>query len=119
MDSQKDRFGETIRLVERAKEDIFFAKRDRELLEKFRGQLRKVNKVETLRCVRCPGKLETYMFRGIALDRCVSAAAFGWTKVSWKRLSGKLTVGLWVNGLTNWQRETSELSMRSCDGNYS
>jgi hypothetical protein len=39
--------------------------------------------------------------------------------VSWKRLSGKLTVGLWVNGLTNWQRETSELSMRSCDGNYS
>jgi len=46
MENEKDRFGETMRLVERAKEDIYFAERDRELLEKLRGQLRKVDKLE-------------------------------------------------------------------------
>jgi hypothetical protein len=33
MENEKDRFGETMRLVERAKEDIYFAERNRELLE--------------------------------------------------------------------------------------
>jgi hypothetical protein len=32
MADQKDRFGETMRLVEQAKEDIYFAERDREIL---------------------------------------------------------------------------------------
>ena len=102
MDSQKHRFGETIRLVERAKEDIFFAKRDRELLEKFRGQLRKVNKVETLRCVRCPGKLETYMFRGIALDRCRECGGIWLDKGELEAIVRKINrgpVGEWLDKL--------------------
>ena len=33
MESEKDRFGDAMRLVERAKEDIYFRERDRELLE--------------------------------------------------------------------------------------
>jgi TFIIB-like protein len=70
MDNQKDRFGETIRLVEKAKEDIFFAARDRELVEKLRAQACKVDRAETFRCVKCPGKLEGYSFHGITLDRC-------------------------------------------------
>ena len=36
MENEKDRFGDTMRLVERAKEDIYFAERDREVLEKLR-----------------------------------------------------------------------------------
>jgi Zn-finger nucleic acid-binding protein len=71
MEGDKDRFGETMRLVERAKEDIYFAERDRELLEKLRAQLRRVEKVEAdTHCPKCPGKLESYTFQGIALDRC-------------------------------------------------
>lgn len=71
MDNQKDRFGDTMRLVEKAKEDIFFAERDRELLENLRTQLRKVKTVEAPRtCPKCSGKLEGYTFEGFALDRC-------------------------------------------------
>jgi hypothetical protein len=33
MVEEKDRFGETMKLVERAKEDIYFAQRDRELID--------------------------------------------------------------------------------------
>jgi Transcription factor zinc-finger len=71
MENEKDRFGETMRLVERAKEDIYFAARDRKLLAALRAQLRKVDKSEAARgCPKCPGKLESYTFQGFALDRC-------------------------------------------------
>jgi len=71
MENEKDRFGDTMRLVERAKEDIYFAERDREVLEKPRGQLRKIDTIEASRsCPKCPGKLEGYIFEEVALDRC-------------------------------------------------
>ena len=71
MDNEKDRFGETMRLVEKAKEDIYFAERDREVLEKLRTQLSKSTAGETRHgCPKCPGKLEEYTIEGLALDRC-------------------------------------------------
>ncbi|HWP24495.1 MAG TPA: zf-TFIIB domain-containing protein [Candidatus Binatia bacterium] len=71
MENEKDRLGDTLRLVERAKEDIYFAEQDRALLEKLRAQLRKSENQETSgRCPKCPGKLEGYTFQGVALDRC-------------------------------------------------
>lgn len=71
MENEKDRLGETLRLVERAKEDIYFAEQDRALLEKLRAQLRKSESKETsVRCPKCPGKLDGYTFHGVALDRC-------------------------------------------------
>jgi hypothetical protein len=39
MADEKDRFGDTMRFVERAKEDIYFAEQDRQVLEKLRSQL--------------------------------------------------------------------------------
>ena len=71
MENEKDRFGDTMRLVERAKEDIYFAERDRELLEKLRRRLRKVEGADAPRsCPKCPGRLESYSFEEFALDRC-------------------------------------------------
>jgi len=71
MADEKDRFGETMKLVERAKEDIYFAERDRELIEKLKEQLQKVDKQELkIHCPKCPGWLESYTFREFALDRC-------------------------------------------------
>src|SRR5688572_30928753 len=71
MENEKDRFGDTMRLVERAKEDIYFAERDREILEKLRSQLRKVDTAEPRsQCPKCTGKLETHSFEGFTLDRC-------------------------------------------------
>ena len=45
MADDKDRFGDTMKLVERAKEDIYFAERDRELIEKIKSQLRKWSRI--------------------------------------------------------------------------
>jgi Zn-finger nucleic acid-binding protein len=71
MADEKDRFGETMKLVERAKEDIYFAERDRELIEKLKQELKKVEKTSTeAHCPKCPGILETYTFQGFVLDRC-------------------------------------------------
>jgi Zn-finger nucleic acid-binding protein len=73
MVEEKDRFGETMKLLERAKEDIYFAQRDRELLEKLKAQLHKVEDVESkLDCPKGHGLLETYTFQGFVLDRCQS-----------------------------------------------
>jgi len=71
MADEKDRFGETMKLVERAKEDIYFAQHDRELIEKLKAQLQKADKQESqLHCPKCPGLLESHTFQGFALDRC-------------------------------------------------
>src|SRR5258706_9954045 len=73
MIDEKDRLGETLKLVERANEDIYFARRDRELIEKLTAQLQKADDQHANR--HCPaghGPLETYTFQGFLLDRCRS-----------------------------------------------
>lgn len=63
MSDEKDRFGDTLKLIERAKEDIYFAEREREMLEKLRGQLRKVEKSSAeLRCPKCQGVWESFTY---------------------------------------------------------
>jgi hypothetical protein len=52
MADQKDRFGETMKLAERAKEDIYFTEHDRELMEKLKAQLQKADKQESK--LHCP-----------------------------------------------------------------
>lgn len=73
MENEKDRFGEKMKLVERAKEDIYFAAKDRELIEKLKAVLKKVEgkeKEEGLACPKCLRSLESYSFMGFFLDRC-------------------------------------------------
>ena len=83
IEDEKDRFGETLRLVERAKEDIDFAQRDRELLDKLKAQLRRVeNEDRKLQCPKCGGMWESYTFQGLLWSGAGSAAESGWTKES-------------------------------------
>lgn len=71
MADEKDKFGDTMKLVERAKEDIYFAERDRELIGRLKAQFQKAPKSAVdLNCPKCPGYLESYTFYGYALDRC-------------------------------------------------
>lgn len=72
MENEKDRFGEKMKLLERAREDIYFAAKDRELIEKLKAMLKKVERQgkERLACPKCPGTLESYTFMGFFLDRC-------------------------------------------------
>ncbi len=47
VENEKDRFGEKMRLLERAKEDIYFAAKDKELIEKLKSVLKKVERSGT------------------------------------------------------------------------
>jgi Zn-finger nucleic acid-binding protein len=104
MSDEKDRFGETMRLVERAKEDIYFAERDRELLTKLKSQLEKVEKVGAeLRCPKCSGVLEGYTFQGFALDRCRDCGGIWMDKGELEGIIRKISrgpVGAWIDKLT-------------------
>lgn len=104
MADEKDRFGETMKLVERAKEDIYFAERDRELIEKLRNQLKKVDKPGTkLQCPKCQGLLETYTFQGFLLDRCQNCEGIWMDKGELEGIIRKISrgpLGGWIDKLT-------------------
>jgi hypothetical protein len=94
MADEKDRFGETMKLAERAKEDIYFAERDRELIEKLKEQLKKVDETGSkLLCPKCPGRLETYTFQGFALDRCQNCGGIWMDKGELEGVIRKMTRG--------------------------
>ena len=46
MQNGKDRFGEKLRLVRQARENIYFAEKDRQLIERLRSRLQKVERAE-------------------------------------------------------------------------
>jgi len=119
MENEKDRFGETMRLVERAKEDIYFAERDRELLEKLRGQLRRIDNDGTApRCPKCPGKLESYAFDEFVLDRCHECGGIwldqGELEAIVKRIS-RGPLGAWLEVLTANPEPSSLAHRRGLD----
>jgi hypothetical protein len=94
MADEKDRFGEAMKLAERAKEDIYFAERDRELIEKLKTELKKVEKGGSdLRCPKCPGQLEAHTFQGFALDRCQSCGGIWMDKGELEGVIRKMTRG--------------------------
>ena len=105
MENQKDRFGETMRLVEKANEDIFFAERDLELLEKLRSQLKKNSREEAsqIPCPKCTGKLDSYTFEGIALDRCRECEGIWLDRGELEAIIRRMTrgpLGEWLKTLT-------------------
>jgi hypothetical protein len=103
MADEKDKFGETMKLVERAKEDIYFAQRDRDLIEKLRSQFRKVeNTVSELHCPKCSGLLETHTFRGFMLDRCQDCGGIWMDKGELEAIVSKVSrgpLGDWLDKL--------------------
>ena len=104
MTDEKDKFGETMKLAERAKEDIYFAERDRELICKLKAQLQKVPKAATnLRCPKCPGCLESYTFHSYALDRCDQCGGIWMDQGELEgvvRKVGRGHLGEWIDTLT-------------------
>ncbi|MGH7769444.1 MAG: zf-TFIIB domain-containing protein [Candidatus Binatia bacterium] len=73
MENAEDRFGEK-QFVERAQEDLYFAAKDRELFEEMKAQARKVEATlgekYARTCPKCAGKLQSYRFMDVVLDRC-------------------------------------------------
>jgi hypothetical protein len=74
-DEEKDRFGEKLREVEKAREDVFFAERDRELLEKMKAQPggqaeESVRASVKGRCPRCGEHLVGTSRHDVAIAEC-------------------------------------------------
>lgn len=100
---QKDKLGDTLRLVERAKEDIYFGERDRELMALLKAQLRKVENTVGLHCPKCPGSLESYTFHGYALDRCRECGGIWMDQGELEGVVRKISrgpLGDWIDNLT-------------------
>ena len=94
MEGEKDRFGEFMRLLERAKEDVYFAARDQELIAKLKQQLKKIDKHEgeavVLRCPKCCDILESYRLVNLALERCRSCGGVWLDKEEIEAIAGLL-----------------------------
>src|SRR5919109_1171306 len=123
MESDKDRFGETMRLVERAKEDIYFAERDRELshrifqqLEKLRAQLQRVDKAKAeTHCPKCHGTFESYTFQGIALDRCHECGGTWLDKGELEAIVKKISrgpLGAWLDKFAEKTEQVTNLFLK-------
>ncbi len=92
MANEKDRLGDKLRDVEKAREDQYFAKRDRELIEKlrqerdheFREELRAVSE---MRCPRCHAQLQERLQHGVRLDDCPSCGGLWLDKGEFENLA--------------------------------
>jgi len=74
---EKDPFGDKLRDKERAEEDLYFAKRDRELLEKLRVKDEAVQESASRelargRCPKCGTRLTERRLDNVALEECAS-----------------------------------------------
>jgi hypothetical protein len=68
-----DPLGEKLRTKERAEEDIFFAKRDQELIERLRKTIeeeRHVREQALMRCPDCGARLTKVTHYGVTVDEC-------------------------------------------------
>lgn len=74
MNEEKDRFGDFIALLERAREDVYFAEKDRELLDKLRRRLEKAQQDQVehraMNCPQCGISLHDSSLLDFAVSRC-------------------------------------------------
>ena len=71
-----DRYTEFWRDVERAREDIFFARKDRELIARLREKdqqelKRAILELCWMRCRKCGRKLDEILYQRVRIDRCI------------------------------------------------
>ncbi|MEW6300008.1 MAG: zf-TFIIB domain-containing protein [Thermodesulfobacteriota bacterium] len=74
---EKDHLGEKMRLKERAEEDVYFARRDQELIAKLRQaqaaeQERTIRELARFRCPQCGERLSQRSVHGETIQECLS-----------------------------------------------
>jgi Transcription factor zinc-finger len=89
-------------VISSAREDIYFAQKDRELI----AQLREKDQQELegtilelchLRCPKCGRKLEETIYRDVRIDRCIGCGGYGSTRASWSPWRPRHTRAGWVS----------------------
>jgi rubrerythrin len=77
MASEKDRLGDKLHDAEKAREDEYFARRDRELIEKLKREKEQefkkdLHAAKDMTCPRCGKTLQQRVERGVTVDQCPS-----------------------------------------------
>lgn len=74
---EKDRLGNKLRDVERAREDQYFAERDRQLIERLRQSKEgegdtALKEAAHMRCPKCGTRLNSHTLHDVSVDECPS-----------------------------------------------
>ena len=103
--NQKDRLGDKLRNVEKAREDQYFAERDRELVGelKEKGEAEQEARLRTatsMRCPKCGTKLQEKMFYGVKVDDCSGCGGIWLDKGEFEALADRKNEG-WLGRFLN------------------
>ena len=76
MNEEKDRFGDFISLLERAREDVYFAAKERELIDRQRLENGQQNRLErrAMTCPQCGMALHNSSLMNFSVRRCSGCA---------------------------------------------
>lgn len=105
---EKDRFGDKMREVERAREDQFFKKRDQELIDKLRQK--KEGAIEAGapktahdRCPKCGVQLQRREEHGVEVDECPSCGGIWLDQGELEEIARRESGG-WLSRLLHGRR---------------
>ena len=95
MPDEKDRFGDKLRDAERGREDEFFAKRDRHLLEKMRTEKTATSSDagSAARCPKCAAQLTSRSHLGVTVDECTHCGGVWIDKAHVEELARRESAG--------------------------
>ncbi len=109
METQKDRFGETMKLLEKAKEDIYFAQKDRELIQRLKAQLKEKEVPHNFRCPKCDEELTTYTFKNIVVERCRRCEGLWLDRGTLETILKKVVRSPWLSFVYHCMGRTEEI----------
>jgi Zn-finger nucleic acid-binding protein len=111
MEDERNRVQGKPKFVERAGEDIYFAAKDRELIDEMKADWQGVEaakrKAQRL-CAKCPGKFESYSLMGLVLDRCERCEGIWLNKGELEEISRKAARGPLQNFLQSLSPRTKQ-----------
>ena len=104
-DNQKDRFGDKLRDVEKAREDQYFAEKDKALVNKLKESQEgdreaEIKAVASMRCPKCGTKLNERVFHAVTVDECSSCGGLWLDKGEFETLAERKNEG-WFGRFLN------------------
>jgi uncharacterized protein with PIN domain len=95
-----DRFLEPLKLKERADEDVYFARRDRELIQKLHQgdeetERRYVAELARMRCPQCGARLARVTRHGVTIEECPLGHGMWMTEAEMHALAERERTG-WI-----------------------